>query len=114
MSRFYRWCYVILVVEGLADAVTTYIAIRRGFREVHVVFSPIWHMFGTEGLIASIVAWAFIRIYILERMRKDTPGCIMKSFLIVLVLGVAYSSVHNLLAILLCQDPNSCVLPLPP
>lgn len=54
--------YFVLFVEGIVDAITTYVGLSLGYPEANILLKYIWHIFGKEVLTILLVWWAFYRI----------------------------------------------------
>ena len=103
--------YFVLFVEGIVDAITTYVGLSLGYPEANILLKYVWHIFGKEVLTILLVWWAFYRIRILKNMHKEGVHVIADLFLIGAIIHSAYIVLHNLGVLYLCLQFGRCVVP---
>ncbi len=103
--------YVVLLVEGIIDAITTYISLSLGFPEQNIFMRFIYDTWGKEALSLVLLWWAFYRIRILKNMHKEGLHRVADITLICALAYSGYIMLHNLGGLYLCLEFKYCLLP---
>lgn len=87
---------IILFLEGIGDAVTTYIALRAGYEEMFTISNHILNIFGLEIFTIFTVLWAILRVCLIKWYYRRGWTRFSDLLLVVMILYVGYYLNNNI------------------